>query len=57
MGKRAEVTSPNEEGLQEENPEFVLTGPRSEYKAQHESRITPQELYNISPFLRKWVSL
>lgn len=64
MGKRNdELTASNEEILQEipqdENPEFVFTGPRSGINTQlrrpsHEE--LREQLYNLSPFLRQWVS-
>lgn len=52
LGKRGEVVGNEEllQDVQEDNPEIVFTGPRSE---QHESRFPP--IYNLSPFLRQWV--
>ncbi|RZC39770.1 hypothetical protein BDFB_001328 [Asbolus verrucosus] len=60
MGKRAsELAENNEEMLQdvqgEENPAFVFTGPRSEYKAERSQRLTPQQYDNISRVIRQWI--
>lgn len=60
MGKRAsELIDNNEEILQDvqgdENPAFVFTGPRSEYKPERPSKLTPQQYENISRVIRQWV--
>lgn len=60
MGKRAgEVINPNEDLLedlqQEDNPEIVFTGPRSEFRNE-QRQLTAQDIYNLSPFIRQWVT-
>lgn len=63
MGKRNdELTASNEETVQDipqdENPEFVFTGPRSGInQIRRPSREELREqIYNLSPFLRQWVN-
>jgi hypothetical protein len=62
MGKRAsELMENNEEILQdvqgEENPAFVFTGPRSEYKPERPPKLSPQQYDTISRVIRQWVML
>lgn len=60
MGKRASDRENNEEILQDvqvdDNPAFVFTGPRSEYKPERLQRLTPQQYDYISRVIRQWVS-
>ncbi|KAJ3664488.1 hypothetical protein Zmor_000051 [Zophobas morio] len=60
MGKRAsDLLDNNEEILQDvqndENPAFVFTGPRSEYKPERPPKLTPQQYDNISRVIRQWI--
>lgn len=62
MGKRMSSSDllTNEEVLQdvqqEGNPaDIVFTGPRGDVDMEPERKITLQQLYNLSPFLRQWV--
>jgi hypothetical protein len=60
MGKRAsELMENNEEILQdvqgEENPAFVFTGPRSEYKPERPPKLSPQQYDTISRVIRQWI--
>lgn len=61
MGKRASELIENPEEIfqdvqGEENPAFVFTGPRSEYKPERPPKLTPQQYDNISRVIRQWVS-
>lgn len=40
---------------QEGNPEIVFTGPRGDLDVETERKMTMQQLYNLSPFVRQWV--
>lgn len=63
MGKRASLQQPNTgeilqdvQNLQnDENPAFVFTGPRSEFKPERAQRLAPQQLDDISQVIRQWV--
>ncbi|XP_044259394.1 neuropeptide CCHamide-2 [Tribolium madens] len=59
-GKRSrEAPENNEEILQdvqsEENPAFVFTGPRSEYRPERPPKLTPEQYDNISRVIRQWI--
>lgn len=61
MGKRMSPSDllTNDEVLQdvqqEGNPEIVFTGPRGDLDVETERKMTMQQLYNLSPFVRQWL--
>ncbi|GJQ86287.1 hypothetical protein Trydic_g8983 [Trypoxylus dichotomus] len=45
---------------EEDNPEDVFTGPRSDYGNRHaiserQRQLTAQDIYSLSPFIRQWL--